>query len=83
MTKQTVLCGCDIFYSEIQYMAGGDAGTYMNINESEMQFNISKLASAVETSWRGQVEIFRREYSLWKLNEKTHGRNTEDRLRLC
>lgn len=52
----------------------------MNMNEAEMQFNISEPASGVETSQRGWVG---REYSLRELNEKTHGRNTEDRLRLC
>lgn len=56
---------------------------YMNMNEAEMWFNISETASAVETSWRGKVEIFSREYSLRELNEKTHGRNSEDRLRIC
>lgn len=55
----------------------------MNMNEAEIKFNIYEPASAVETYWRGWVENFRREYSLWELNEKTHGRNTEDRLRLC
>lgn len=37
--------------------------SYVNMNEAVMQFNISKLASAVETSWRGEMEIFSREYS--------------------
>lgn len=55
----------------------------MNINEAEKQFNISEPVSAVETSWRGSVEIFSREDSLRELNKKTHGRNTEDGLRLC
>lgn len=52
------------------------------MNEAEVEFNISKPASAVETFWRGKVKIFSREYSSQELNEKTHGRNTEDRLRL-